>query len=232
MSWKDVPIPELMQDLPRDKRGYPVPAIVGYDNAGQPLFTINDTAKTNKQMAEQSCGICGKGIPTGEMCMVGGPVSAFHPHGGVYVDGPVHADCGRYALQVCPYLAAPNYSKRLDELPGKKNGTPFEILMDPTVIDNRPLVFVMIHCVSYNLKWPRPPHGGPSLVEPIGEAFAPQDSVWSRMTAFEVWRNGEPIDDAAIYEPLIKQSFDDLASQNIKTPTPYVNPNGPLAQRD
>ena len=235
MNWKDVPIPELMQDLPRDKRGFPVPAIVGYDRAGEPLFTINDMVKTKQQHAEQTCGICGKFVPTGEIRLVGGPVSAFHPVGGVYIDGPVHQTCGQYALQVCPYLAAPRYAKRIDAAPGKKNGTDFEILMDPTVIANRPLVFVMIHCVSYNIDLPNPQnhfHQSPPHVRPVGDAFAPKGSMGTRMIDFEVWREGVQIEDDEVYTPLILESFDALEHEEVRQPTPFVNPHGPLAQRD
>jgi hypothetical protein len=43
--------------------------------------------------------------------MIGGPLSAFHPQG-VNIDTPVHYDCGKYALQFCPYSAVSPYSAK------------------------------------------------------------------------------------------------------------------------
>jgi hypothetical protein len=40
---------------------------------------------------------------------IGGDKSAFHERG-AYIDPPAHAECARYALRVCPYLAAPSYA--------------------------------------------------------------------------------------------------------------------------
>lgn len=143
MNWKNVPIPERMQHLPRDRRGYPIPFIVFRDRDDRPHFTINDQGKSLHCLKHDLCPISGTPLNRFRW-FVGGPLSAFHEQG-AYLDLPMHKECMEYALQVCPYLAAPHYGKRIDEAtlsPEKAEQT--TILADPTVIENRPGVFVAV----------------------------------------------------------------------------------------
>jgi hypothetical protein len=140
---KSVTIPDLMRKLPLDHRGYPIPFIVLRDDTGRPHFTINDTRKVAYTLKHDLCGICGEKLHRGRW-MVGGPMSAFHPDG-TYIDGPLHADCMRYAMQACPYLGAPNYSKRIDDATLKKeNATSISALVNQTMIPDRPKLFVAV----------------------------------------------------------------------------------------
>lgn len=107
-----VPIPDLMRRLPRDARGYPIPVIVQRDIDGRPHFAINNEPVRQRMMRADRCTICGQPLHRFRW-MVGGPISAFDEHG-AYSDPPLHKDCAHYALQVCPYLAAPRYLKRID----------------------------------------------------------------------------------------------------------------------
>jgi hypothetical protein len=117
-NWKDIPVPPLMRDLPRDERGFPVPFIVLRDPSGKAVFSANDTLVVDRCHVEQRCGVCGNQLD--DMWVLGGPVSAFHPNG-VYIDTPIHHECGTYALQVCPYLviaayhSIPDREKKLTE---------------------------------------------------------------------------------------------------------------------
>lgn len=106
-NWRDVPIPALMQHLPLDKRGYPIIPLIVTDDSGRPNFAINNAVKHAQFLAEDRCGICGGKLYRARW-LVGGPGSAFMPHG-AYLDAPMHTECMHYALQVCPYLAAPNW---------------------------------------------------------------------------------------------------------------------------
>lgn len=145
MTFKDVPIPGRMQHLKRDRRGYPVPVGVLIDTDGRPHFTINDENIRQVMIAEDRCHICGQFLTKGR-CLVGGPASAFHPEG-AYIDPCMHKECARYALMVCPYLAAPSYAKRIDDKtldPAKLPGWA-TILNDPTMIDVRPDPFVLVY---------------------------------------------------------------------------------------
>lgn len=110
-DWRDVEVPYLMRALPKDHRGYPIPVVVLIDRDGKSHFAVNDHAKSHSCMLMRLCHICGGPLRKGRYYFVGGPLSAGH---GQYMDGPMHEQCGRYALRVCPYLAAPRYSQRID----------------------------------------------------------------------------------------------------------------------
>jgi hypothetical protein len=104
-----------MRTLPRDSLGYPIPTIVLVDKSRKPQFTINDLRKVGSCLRKRLCAICGKRLDDGYW-FVGGSRCFMHENG-AFVNPPLHRDCGQYALQVCPFLAAPSYSKRID---GKK----------------------------------------------------------------------------------------------------------------
>ena len=104
-----VPIPERMRHLPVDHRGYPVPVIVITGKDGKPAFAVNDIDMQNRMLDEDRCSICGGKLFRGRW-LVGGCLSAFACKG-MFADAPLHEECVHYALQVCPYLAAPNWKK-------------------------------------------------------------------------------------------------------------------------
>lgn len=143
-------IPPQMQHLPKDRRGYPIPVGVLIDDDGRPHFTVNDELKRQQTIRRNLCAICGKKLLKVRW-LVGGPGSAFH-YRGSYIDPPMHEACAKYALTVCPYLAAPSYSKRIDDRtvdPAKIPGT--VIFNDPTMMDHRPAVFVLAMTVGQGL---------------------------------------------------------------------------------
>lgn len=139
---KDVPLPLWMAKLRRDKRGYPIPHTVMVDKEGNPHFTINEEHLRQQVIKRDACPICGRGLLK-RRASIGGPKSIFHPEGAC-IDPPMHVECARYAMLVCPYIAAPSYSKRID---GKtlKHLAPGEqpLLIDPTMDPNRPVLFCM-----------------------------------------------------------------------------------------
>jgi hypothetical protein len=146
-----VPVPDRMQQLPRDRRGYPIPKIVLLDDHGLPHFTINDTRVVLALARADACHICGERLGAHKW-FVGGPLSALH-HAGAYRDGPMHRECGQYALKVCPYLSRANaWSKRIGDKtlrPGAlKEAVVFE---DPTVSPDQPSVFAFADCAAYAL---------------------------------------------------------------------------------
>lgn len=139
-DFRDIPIPPMMAHLERDARGYPIPVTVLRGNDGKPHFAINDTSKRQEILRENRCPICGKHLNAG-FWFVGGPRSAFDPNG-AYIDPPIHHQCMRYALQVCPYLAAPNYSKRVDLGTLDRKKSPALLFIDNTMLPDRPALFV------------------------------------------------------------------------------------------
>lgn len=144
----NVAIPARMAHLERDRRGYPIPVSVYRDSDGRPHFTIIDELKRQRVIADDRCPICGGKLTRGRW-FVGGPMSAFNNRG-AYIDPPMHGECARYALRVCPYLAAPNYDKRIDDktLPP---GDDAPLLLDPTLIPERPDYFVAVMATGQKL---------------------------------------------------------------------------------
>lgn len=151
MSWKTVPIPERMQKLDRDARGYPVPFNILRDDQGKPHFTINDHAKARRCILERRCPICGDEHDE-TLWFAGGPLSALHAKG-AYFDQPMHAECVHYAMQVCPYLAAPKYTGRIDTGTLKPDNLKGErTFLDPTVMPERPDLFLLVEAKGYSAR--------------------------------------------------------------------------------
>jgi hypothetical protein len=167
-----IPIPERMAHLPRDRRGYPIPWSVYHDATGRPHFQINDDVKRAIALARDWCPICANGLWRGRW-FVGGPLSAFHPDG-AYIDPPMHSECAHYALMACPYLAAPDYAKRIDARTLSKDDKSTMLLVDPTMIPERPEVFVALMTTGQ---------------ERIGDNVRPR-RPYSRI---EYWRHGKQI---------------------------------------
>lgn len=139
-----IPVPKKMRALERDRRGYPIPFIILRDTDGRPHFTINDSVRHRRCLTEKRCPVCGTKLDR-PLWLVGGPLSAFHEHG-AYLDSALHYECMAYALQVCPYLAAPVYSGRIDTATISPDKVPdgCRIFLDPTMIEERPVLFVAV----------------------------------------------------------------------------------------
>lgn len=138
---KDIPVPPRMRHLPKDARGYPVPYVVYVDIDGKPNFVINDSATRYRCLIDDLCSICGKKLLTGRW-FAGGPQSAFHEQG-CYIDTPMHGECVRYALVVCPYLAMTSW-KTISDKVAKRADLKGITVIDNTMIDERPEVFVAV----------------------------------------------------------------------------------------
>lgn len=117
-----VPLPRRLRARPKDDRGYPIPFIVLVDKSGQPQFTINDIRRVDACRNRHLCGLCGRRFDDGQW-FIGGSRCFLHPRG-AFVDPPNHRDCAEYALRVCPFLAAPSYSKRIDDKKLKPSNIP------------------------------------------------------------------------------------------------------------
>lgn len=145
----DIPIPKRMRKLPRDRRGYPIPASVYRDETGRPHFQITDQRQLAKMLKFDLCPICGSALK-GNRWFVGGPRSAFSVLG-AYSDPPMHDECAHYALQVCPFLAAPTYTKRIEDrtIKDKENNI---ITVDERVAVERPALFVAVEVAGHTVR--------------------------------------------------------------------------------
>lgn len=95
-------LPPRMKTLPRDKRGFPVPAFVEWFD-GEPNFAVLNTDHLRRCIVAQRCWICGdqlgsyKAFVIGPMCVVNRVTS----------EPPSHRDCATFAALNCPFLSRP-----------------------------------------------------------------------------------------------------------------------------
>lgn len=104
---KSVVMPPNIEALPKDGRGYPIPYTVAYIG-GKPDFTVVDPDKWKRALKFGLCGVCGK--PNyGRKWFIGGPSCHVNR---MFYDHPMHEECARYAIVVCPYLAITKMTHR------------------------------------------------------------------------------------------------------------------------
>lgn len=182
-----IPIPKLMRTLERDRRGYPVPWIIQRDRHGKPIFTINDQELVADCMTKRLCSICGRSL-RGGFWFVGGSRAFLHERG-AFLDPPVHYECGEFALQICPYLAARKFTDR----------TLIERLTDRQLADLPDGIKLMDHPAQY-----------PGLPERFGFGFALGYEIGGALRQLmsvqdwrylEWWRAGERINAPDTGEP-------------------------------
>jgi hypothetical protein len=178
----NIPFPDRIARLPRDKRGYPIPWNVLRDVDGNPLFTVNDDRRAWRALRSQLCPICGERLGRWRW-FVGGPRSAFDEYGW-YLDLPGHHECMSFALAICPYLAAPKYLGRVDVTRPEKLPPEARVLLDETIITDRPEVFVAVASNRMEIN-PRPVPELQPYVRPARPALA-----------YEYWRHGRQITEA------------------------------------
>ncbi len=196
-DWKLVPIPDRMKSLDRDKRGYPVPYIVLRGTAG-PVFAANDEIRVQRCLTDGLCQICGQQMTKKDCWLVGGPLSAFHPNG-AFLDPACHYDCLQYALIVCPYLAAPNYSaynspEKMEEMRAK-GLIQEEIAMfaNPTMGNDRPPFFVAVQITGLAVHNHPHTHEGITYMERTLHPEQPYLDV-------QYWLHGEQIEQTRAQE--------------------------------
>lgn len=178
MNPRSVPVPLRMRKLPLEARGYPIPKFAFIDSEGKPQFTINDEMKRQVHIRKDRCPICGETLLRFRW-FVGGPASGLHPQG-VYIDPPMHEECAHYALQACPYLAAPSYAGRIDgKLLPEQDAKLALFLNDPTMLDYRPDFFVA--AVSRGTIWQ-------------GEGMVKYVAPVRPLVKVEFWRKGRQVD--------------------------------------
>lgn len=176
IDWRTVEVPKQMRSLPKDRRGFPIPFIVMIDKAKRPHFPVSDQGRVGKAIRGRLCAICGKRMGA-EGWFIGGPGS-FLSRSGAFLDPPTHEECGRYAARVCPYLAAPNYARRIDDRNLKPDAMPegYGIATEP-VLDERPEFFMLASAATWEA---RPGNAeGMTVLRPT--------SPWY---ALEIWREG------------------------------------------
>lgn len=108
-AWKEleaVAIPDRVARLAKDARGYPIPYSVWFNELGLPDFRVVDPQKWARAARGRCCGVCGEPLGV-RIAFVGGPRSIENR---LFTDLPMHRDCAVFAMQVCPFIAAPKFS--------------------------------------------------------------------------------------------------------------------------
>lgn len=106
-------IPPLMSKLPLDSRGYPIPYFVPIVD-GKPEFRYQDGQKRKACLDHGLCSVCGNKLYDKSYWVIAGPIGLRNR---VTSDAPMHEDCARYSISVCPHLIYYKAERRSEDLP-------------------------------------------------------------------------------------------------------------------
>ena len=174
-------IPPDLRDNDRDRRGLPIPFVVYRDVKGAPHFSINNVAAVDQVLDHKLCGLCGKPLLPGQIWLIGGPGSTFLEDG-MYIDPFMHEACGRYAIAVCPFLAAPSYARRVEGRTLKQTDAHEDMeLHDNQIAPPRPDFFVLARTTDFSLV---NSHDG------SGHRYILPERPWKHV---EFWKDSVPI---------------------------------------
>lgn len=106
------PLPERIQKLPVDRRGYPVPWFVKWID-GEPEFRVMDPEKYARAVRDKLCWVCGE--PLGSwLAFVIGPMCAVNR---ISAEPPSHRECAEFSARACPFLSRPHMRRREAGMP-------------------------------------------------------------------------------------------------------------------
>jgi len=106
-----IEIPEFLSHLPT-YRGYPIPYFVPKDENGVYQLKYASQQKMDACIKYHKCCVCFKPLITGQYWFISGPMgfktqSDSHP--------PMHEQCAKYSLEVCPHLYFEKTHRTTDE---------------------------------------------------------------------------------------------------------------------
>lgn len=120
-------MPDPIRMLPRDRRGYPVPAFVRWiDN--EPDFRIISPTHMVRCVTEHCCWICGTPIRDRTCSFVLGPMCAVNR---VNSEPPSHNACAVFAAINCPFLSKPLAKRNEKGLPENRHVAGIHIDRNP-----------------------------------------------------------------------------------------------------
>lgn len=135
--------PKEIWNLPKDKRGYPVPFFVDMRAPkinGNPDFRVMSAESMTRCIKEKLCWICGK--PLGPvMCFPAGPMCGINR---TSAEPPSHGTCAFWSARACPFLAQPKRIRDEADLPEG------HMMVGHGIVRN-PGVTMLWHCESYKL---------------------------------------------------------------------------------
>lgn len=115
--------PDRIKALPIDRRGFPVPFFVGWQD-GEPVFPAMDPEKLLAAIKREVCWVCGQPLGRHRVFVIG-PMCVANR---VSSEPPSHQECARFAAENCPFLANP----RMGRVPRERYGgeDPAGIMLD------------------------------------------------------------------------------------------------------
>jgi hypothetical protein len=122
-------LPERMERLPIDARGYPVPAFVANVN-GEPDFRIADGAFKEHAQRNGLCYVCGQPFTTRHRWYVIGPMSVVNR---TTSEPAVHRECALFSVKGCPFLMRAHAVRRENALPDATYADEASISRNPGV---------------------------------------------------------------------------------------------------
>jgi hypothetical protein len=120
---RDIPMPDRIKSLPRDRRGFPVPYFVEKID-GQWDFRVMRKDALMAGISKGSCWLCGQKLGRYRVFVLG-PMCTVNR---ISAEPPSHADCATYAACACPFLTKPRMRYNTKDLPA--NGTNVEGFVD------------------------------------------------------------------------------------------------------
>lgn len=143
MNWRDVPMPGLIARLPRDARGFPVPAHIyrppGWKSGETLDMRIMDPDRHHQLAKARQCAVCGGNLYA-KMWFIGGPMCLLNR---IFGDGGMHSLCAAYAFQVCPLLA--REGAQYNDRPSTADSH------DPNALRTRPPYQVLVRTRDYTI---------------------------------------------------------------------------------
>jgi hypothetical protein len=107
------PLPERMQGLPLDERGYPIPWFVATMEDGKRDFRVADGRKLQLSLFDRRCWVCGEKM--GQfVTFVIGPMCAVNR---TTAEPGCHRECAIFSAIACPFLTLPKAKRNTSGIP-------------------------------------------------------------------------------------------------------------------
>jgi hypothetical protein len=196
-----IDIPECLSGLDRDRRGYPVPVTAAVDGNGNPHFTVTDQSARHVMIEEDRCHLSGWKLMRGRW-FVGGPMPAFHQFG-AFIDGPMLDEASLFAVRTCPYIAAPRYSRRIEDTVFSMAAPDGSQLMrtHDEMVSDRPELFVRVMTTGQKL-----------VTSNTGDTLFVTRKPYVRV---EFWQHGQQLDFAKGVELSVASSGGELTTRDV-----------------
>jgi hypothetical protein len=182
-----IDLPQSMESLRRDKRGFPVPSFVQWFD-GEPDFRVVDSRHFVRCLNEKICWLCG-GKLSARMFFVIGPMCGINR---ISSEPPSHRGCAEFAAKNCPFLTKPMAKRNERGLPTECGDIPI-VAAAGQGIERNPGCCIVWETGSYRAFNVAEGMGQAGVLIEIGEA--------GKDTSF--WREGRKATRAEVEESVV-----------------------------